>query len=157
MIQLIINGLILKPAGLFDWPTGFEQLDHNGHPLVKLNQIVNWQQFGQTLKTLRDQEPKSNVGQKPFDVRLRLQIMILDSCYNLSYHQLEFQIQDRISFLSVLALSLDDTVPDTKTICLFRPQLTPAERSEKLFQPWGPFRPQNGFQPRKGKWLIPAW
>jgi len=28
MIQLIINGLILKPAGLFDWPTGFEQLDH---------------------------------------------------------------------------------------------------------------------------------
>ena len=83
MIQLIINGLILKPAGLFDWPTGFEQLDHNDHPLVKLNQIVNWQQFGQTLKTLRDQEPKANVGQKPFDVRLRLQIMILDSCYNL--------------------------------------------------------------------------
>ena len=83
MIQPIINGLILKPAGFFDWPTGFEQLDHNDHLLVKLNQIVNWQQFGQTLKTLRDQEPKANVGQKPFDVRLRLQIMILDSCYNL--------------------------------------------------------------------------
>ena len=147
MIQLIINGLILRPAGLFDWQTGFEQLDHNGHPLVKLNQRVNWQQFSQTLATVRDQEPKSNAGRKPFDVRLRFQIMILDSCYNLSYHQLEFQIQDRISFLSVLALSLDDTLPEAKTICLFRPQLTPAGRSEKLFQPWDQFRPQNGFRP----------
>ena len=77
--------------------------------------------------------------------------------YNLSNHQLEFQIPGSHLFRPVLALSLDDTVPDTKTIYLFRPQLTPAERSEKLFQPWDPFRPQNGFQPRKGKWLIPAW
>ena len=79
MIQLIINGLILKPAGLFDWQTGFEQLNHSRHPLVKLNPIVNWQQFGQTLVTVRDQEPKSNADRKPFDVRLRFQIMILDS------------------------------------------------------------------------------
>ena len=65
--------------------------------------------------------------------------------------QLEFQIQDRIPFLSVLALSLDDTRPEAKTIRFFRPQLTPAGRSEKLFQPWAQFRL------RKGKWLIPAW
>ena len=79
MIQLIIQGLILRPAGLFDWQTGFEQLNHSRHPLVKLNPIVNWQQFSQTLVTFRDQEPKSNAGRKPFDVRLRFQIMILDS------------------------------------------------------------------------------
>ena len=76
--------------------------------------------------------------------------MILDSCYHWSDHQPEFQIQDRISFLPVLALSLDDTLPEAKTICLFRPQLTPAGRSEKLFQPWDPFRPQNGFSAPKG-------
>ena len=64
--------------------------------------------------------------------------------------QLEFQIQDRIPFLSVLALSLDDTLPNAETIGLFRPQLTPAGRSEKLFQPWDPFRPQNGFSAPKG-------
>ena len=28
MVQLIINGLILMPAGLFDWQTVFEQLDY---------------------------------------------------------------------------------------------------------------------------------
>ena len=116
MIQLIIQGLILRPAGLFDWQTGFEQLDHSRHPLVKLNQRVNWQQFGQTMATVRDQEPKSNTGRKPFDVRLRFQIMILDSCYHWSDHQPEFQIQDRISFLPVLALGFDDTLSEAKTI-----------------------------------------
>ncbi|MAT76585.1 hypothetical protein CMK14_15750 [Candidatus Poribacteria bacterium] len=65
--------------------------------------------------------------------------------------QLEFQIQDRISFRPVLALSLDDTRPEAKTICLFRPQLTPAGLSEKLFQPWDQFRPQNGFAAPKGQ------
>ena len=65
---------------------------------LNLHQIVNWQQFRQTLATVRDQEPKSNAGRKPFDVRLR------------------FQIQDRISCLPVLALSFDDAVPDAKTI-----------------------------------------
>jgi hypothetical protein len=63
MIQLIIQGLILRPAGLFDWQTGFEQLDHSRHPLVKLNQRVNRQQFGQTLAIVRDQEPKPNADQ----------------------------------------------------------------------------------------------
>ena len=44
-IQLTIQGFILKPAGLVDWQTGFEQLDHNRHPLLKLNQRGNWQRF----------------------------------------------------------------------------------------------------------------
>jgi len=80
--------------------------------------------------------------------------MILDSCYNRPDHQLEFQIQGRISFLPVLALSLDDAVPDAKTICLFRLQLTPAGRSKKLFQPLDHFRPQNGFSAPKGQMVA---
>ena len=76
--------------------------------------------------------------------------MIMDSCYNWPDYQLEFQIQDRISFRLVLALSLDDAAPEAKNIWFFRPQLTPAGRSEKLFQSWAQFRL------RKGKWLIPA-
>ena len=126
MIPFIILRLILKAAGLFGWSTGFEQLYHRCHPLLKRNQRVNWQQLGQkTLETVGDQEPKSNAGRKPFDVRLR------------------FQTQDRISFLLVLALSLDDTLPETKTICLFRPQLT-RQDGAKNFSAWDQFRPQNG-------------
>ena len=45
MVQFIVNGLILRPAELFDWQAVFEQLDYSGHPLLTLNQIVNWQRF----------------------------------------------------------------------------------------------------------------
>ena len=64
--------------------------------------------------------------------------MILDACYNRSDHQLEFQIQDRIAFRSVLALSLDDTLPEAKTIW---PQATthPGRTEQKTFSvPKGP-------------------
>ena len=78
--------------------------------------------------------------------------MILDSCCNRSDHQL--QIQNRISFLSVLAWSLDDTLPEAKTIWLFNPQLTPAGRSKKLFQAREQFRPQTGFSAQKGEMVA---
>ena len=120
-------------AGLFGWQTRFEQLDNSGDPLVKLNEIVNWEQFRKTLETVRDKERKSNAGRKPFDVILMFKIMILDSLYNLSDDQLEFQIKDRISFMRFLGLSLDDMVPDAKTIWLFRPQITPGRTEQKTF------------------------
>jgi IS5 family transposase len=59
-------------------------------------------------------------------------IMILDSWYNLSDDQREFQIKDRISLMRFLGLSLDDTVPDAKTIWLFRRQLTGAGLDDSL-------------------------
>jgi len=141
----------MMQAGLFDWQTRFEQLDNSGDPLVKLNEIVNWEQFGKTLETVRDKERKSNAGRKPFDVILMFKIMILDSLYNLSDDQLEFQIKDRISFMRFLGLSLDDTVPDAKTIWLFRQQLTEAGLIEKLFKQFDEFLRPNGFSAKKGQ------
>ena len=57
-------------SGLFDWQTRFEQLDNGGDPLVRLNQIVNWELFRKSLETIRELERKSNAGRKPFDVVL---------------------------------------------------------------------------------------
>ena len=68
-------------------------------------------------------------------VKIIKYIMILDSWYNLSDDQREFQIKDRISLMRFLGLSLDDMVPDAKTIWLFRPQLTQGRLTENLFQP----------------------
>ena len=110
----------MMQAGLFDWQTRFEQLDNGGDPLVKLNDVVDWELFRSNLEKVRDKERKSNAGRKPFDVILMFKILILQSLYNLSDDQLEFQIRDRLSFMRFLGLSLGDTVPDAKTIWLFR-------------------------------------
>jgi len=49
-----------------------------------------------------------------------------DSLYNLSDDAIEFQILDRLLFMRFLNLTLGDRVPDSKTIWLFRDQLTKA-------------------------------
>ena len=138
-------------SGLFDWQTRFEQLDNGGDPLVKLNQIVNWEQFRSSLEAIRDIERKSNAGRKPFDVIIMFKIMILQSLYNLSDDQIEFQVRDRLSFMRFLGLSLGDTVPDAKTVWLFREQLTEAKLVKKLFDQFDDFLRENGFSAKKGQ------
>jgi len=141
----------MMQTGLFDWQTRFEQLDNGGDPLVKLNQIINWQQFRKPLEKIREKDRKSNAGRKPFDVILLFKIIILQSLYNLSDDQLEFQIRDRLSFMRFLGLSLSETVPDAKTIWLFREQLTKAKLVKKLFKQFDEFLRKNGFSAQKGQ------
>ncbi len=141
----------MNNTGLFDWQTRFEQLDNGGDPLVKLNEIVDWEQFRSSLETIRDRERKSNAGRKPFDSVIMFKIMILQSLYNLSDDQVEFQIRDRLSFMRFLGFSISDTVPDAKTIWLFREQLTEAKLIKKLFCEFDAFLDKNGFSAKKGQ------
>lgn len=141
----------MHEAGLFDWHDRFEQLEDGGDPLVKLNKVVKWDMFAADLRTIRDKERKSNAGRKPFDVILMFKILILQSLYNLSDDQTEFQIRDRLSFMRFLGLSLHDRVPDAKTIWDFRNQLTEAGLTHKLFKKFDKFLRQNGFAAKKGQ------
>jgi IS5 family transposase len=137
--------------GLFDWQTRFEQLEHGGDPLAKLNNLLNWEQFRQKLQILRDFDRKSNAGRKPFDVVLMFKVLIIQSLYNLSDDQAEFQVRDRLSFMRFLGLSLGDIVPDSKTIWLFREQLNQAGLVQDLFEQFDGFLRQNGFAAQKGQ------
>ena len=138
-------------TGLFDWQTRFEQLEEGPDPLVRLNKVMDWRQFRTSLETIRDKERKSNAGRKPFDVIVMFKIMILQSLYNLSDDQVEFQIRDRLSFMRFLEMSVSDTVPDAKTIWLFREQLTQSGLVKKLFHQFDQFLRDNGFAARKGQ------
>ncbi|MBI9018750.1 MAG: IS5 family transposase [Phycisphaerae bacterium] len=141
----------MNQAGLFDWHERFEQLEDGGDPLIKLNDIVDWKLFGADLKKLRDKDRKTNAGRKPFDSILMFKILILQSLYNLSDDQTEFQIRDRLSFMRFLNLNLHDRVPDAKTIWLFREQLTEAKLIEKLFSRFDKFLRKNGFSAKQGQ------
>ncbi len=138
-------------AGLFDWHERFDQLNDGGDPLVKLNELMDWSLFAKSLKTLRSEERKSNAGRKPYDSTLMFKILVLQSLYNLSDDQTEFQIRDRLSFMRFLGLSLNDRVPDAKTIWLFREQLTEVGLAEKLFDQFDRFLRNNGFSAKKGQ------
>jgi IS5 family transposase len=59
--------------------------------------------------------------------------MILQRYYNLSDEQAEFPINDRMSFMRFLDLTIADDIPDSRTIWLFRERLTDLGLVEDLF------------------------
>ena len=94
---------------------------------------IDWEQFRPTLNEAFDKENKG-LGERPaFDRGMMFKILVLQSLYNLSDEQTEYQINDRLSFQRFLGLSLSNTVPAATTICLFRKKLAEKNLAEKLF------------------------
>lgn len=60
-------------------------------------------------------------------------VLILQRYYNLSDEQLEYQINDRMSFMRFLALTLADDIPDSRTIWAFNERLTDLGLVKELF------------------------
>lgn len=138
-------------TGLFDIHDRLGKLDKNEDPLLQLDRLINWEKFRPTLEQIRAKKKKNSPGPKYYDVILMFKILIVQSLYNLSDDAVEFQILDRLSFMRFLKLSLGDRVPDSKTIWLFRDQLTKANLIEKLFIEFDKFLRNNGYTAKKGQ------
>ena len=136
---------------LFDYSGRLEELNKNKDPLVLLNSLIPWEEFRSPLEKIRVKKRKSNAGRRPFDVVLMFKILMLQSLYNLSDDTLEFQILDRLSFMRFLSLGINDKVPDSKTIWLFRKQLEEAEILETIFTQFDKHISSNGFEARSGQ------
>jgi transposase, IS5 family len=127
------------------------KLTEMGDPLVKLNLLINWENFRPELNRIRQKERKSNAGARPFDLVLMFKILILQNYYGLSDHDLEYQIRDRFSFTRFLGLTLLDRIPDEKTIWLFRETLGKLGLVEVLFAKFHEQLAEHGYQARGGQ------
>jgi IS5 family transposase len=121
-------------VGLFDLEYHERKIKEYQPPLSKLDKVINWYIFKETLdKGLTTNKDKAVGGRPPFDKLMMFKILILQRYYNLSDQQTEFQINDRTSFKQFLNLKLGDTIPDEKTIWHFKEQLKIKGLSLKLF------------------------
>lgn len=100
---------------------------------------------------IQQNQRKSNAGRKPNDVTLMFKILVLQSLYNLSDDQAEYQVRDRLSFQRCLGLSPKDTVPDAKTLWLFREQAGRNGLIEKLYTRFCEQLWQSGLMPKGGQ------
>jgi IS5 family transposase len=60
-------------------------------------------------------------------------MLILQRMNNLSDERLEYQVRDRLSFMRFLGLDLSGTVPDAKTMWVFREEIKENHLIERLF------------------------
>jgi IS5 family transposase len=122
-----------RDYGFWDQDIRLSKLSQLGDPLERLNKGVEFEMFRLFLEDKLSKEPAGKGGRPPYDYVLMFKILILQRYYNLSDDQVEYQINDRMSFMRFLDLSIADDIPDSKTIWLFRERLTDLELVEELF------------------------
>lgn len=120
-------------AGFWDIDERYARLSKVGDPLEKLDAVVPWEVFRKPLAKALKRSDGSKGGRPPYDTIVMFKILVLQALYNLGDDQTEFVINDRLSFMRFLDLSIGDDVPDAKTIWLFREHLTQARAIENLF------------------------
>jgi len=122
-----------RDYGFWDQDIRLSKLSHLGDPLEKLDKGVDFEMFRFLLEERLIKEPQGKGGRPPYDYVMMFKIMILQRYYNLSDDQAEYQINDRMSFMRFLNLSIADDIPDSKTVWHFREQLTDLGLVEELF------------------------
>ncbi len=115
----------INPLRLFDDHFLFEKLTKLNDPLLKLNEFIDWKIFESPINEAfkNDDQNLSKEDRPPFSRLLLFKALVIQSLYNLSDDQLEYQIIDRASFKRFLGLKKSDKVPDSKTLWLYREHL----------------------------------
>jgi IS5 family transposase len=142
-----------NPRSLFDEEFRKEKLTRQGDPLVLLNKMIDWEMFRPIITPIFEKEERGIGGRPPFDYVMMFKVVILQKYYNLSDDQVEFQILDRFSFMRFLELEMSDKVPDSKTVWLFRENLTNAGIIENLFERFKMKLEQLGYIVNEGKMI----
>jgi transposase len=122
-----------RDYGFFDQDIRLTKLSQLGDPLEKLNEGVDFEMFRIILETGFEKIAKGKGGRRPFDYVMMFKILILQRYYNLSDDQVEYQINDRMSFMRFLNLSIADVIPDCKTVWHFRQQIVDLELVDRIF------------------------
>ena len=158
----------MSHPGFFDLQHRYEGLDAKGDPLVAIAAAVPFELFRGELQAalvaggLRtaDGMRKSAAGRKPWDEVLIFKVLVLQALYNLSDDQMEYQLRDRLSFMRFVGLGLEDTVPDAKTLWLYRETLAKAGAVEGLFNLFDRYLKAQGYLAMGGQiidaTIVPA-
>ena len=123
-----------RDYGFFDQDIRLTKLSELGAPLEKLNLGIDFDIFRDLLEERLKIEPKGKVGRPRYDYVLMFKISLLQQYYGLSDDQAAFQINDRLSFMRFLDLSIADDIPDSKTIWNFSEKLKDLVFVKGLFE-----------------------
>lgn len=119
------------PKTFFSEENRLHKLSEIGDRLIKINSRINWEIFRPELGKIASKSNDETGGRPAYDVILMFKILFLQRYFNCSDDQTEFQINDRLSFQRFLNLTLDDDVPDAKTVWAFRERI----KTERLVKP----------------------
>ena len=122
-----------KQGGFFDIEERYASLSKFGDPLERLNVLIDFEHFRKPFDAVLQLSSRTKGGRPPYDTVLMMKVLVLQSLYNLFDDQMEYQIKDRLSFMRFLGLELHHSIPDAKTIWLYRERLKGKKVMRQLF------------------------
>ena len=137
--------------GFWDREKRQQKLDKKKALLQRLNEVIPWQEFPPLLEQVNQRYTTSRAGGKATDVILMFKLLVLQHLFNLSDDELEYQANDRLSFMKFLGLGIEDRIPDAKTVWLFRQQLTEQGSIEALCEQFDSYLRQQGYEAKQGQ------
>lgn len=105
-----------------------------GDPLVGLTKHVDFEALAAGINAAAPRPSRAKDGRPPYPTVLMVKILVLQQLYNLADDALEYQLLDRRSFLQFLDLTESSSIPDAKTIWLFRDRLAQAGSGTLVFE-----------------------
>ena len=100
--------------------------------LIKVKDLIEWEKLNKILQS-KLKRNKNAAGNPPYSELLLFKILLLETWFNLSDEKVEEAINDRISFIKFLELSLESSTPDHSTISRFRNSLIKSDLDKELF------------------------
>lgn len=128
-----------------------EKLNQQKDFLHRLNQIIPWAKLRPLLERIRDKPRSTRAGRKPYDSILMFKCLILQQLHNISDEELEYQVNDRLSWMQFLGLGLEDSVPDRTSFWLFKQALKKHQLIEELFEKFESYLQEIGYQAKGGQ------
>jgi IS5 family transposase len=144
----------MSQMGFFDADKRLSILSLKGDPLEAISKLMPWEIFRADIESVvlpAEESRKSKAGRKPIDALVLLRMLVLQSLYNLSDDQIEYQVRDRLSFTRFVGLGIEDGIPDGTTLWLFREKLAKAGLIDKLFERFGRHLEAKGYIARGGQ------
>jgi IS5 family transposase len=116
----------------FVFENRLEKINKLGDRHAKLCQSIDWKLFTNLLeKNIPRAQEKPQGGRPPYLHDCMFKILVLQTLYGLSDDEMEFMLNDRISFQKFIGRLHEEQMPDSKTIWVYRESL----KEHKLIKP----------------------
>ena len=109
------------------------KLDRKGDLLTVLNTHVDVAALALEMDRIAPRPSETRGGRPPFPTEVMVRVLILQQLYGLSDDALEFQLLDRLSFQRFCGLRPSSSIPDARTVWVFRERIREAGGAEALF------------------------
>ena len=97
----------------------------------QINTVIDWSPIRAIIEAAYTKGYNST-GRPGYDSLVLFKIELLRTRYGLSDGEVEDQVNDRLSFSRFAGLGMEDTVPDSTTVCRFRNVLVEADLYDTL-------------------------